>query len=98
MPLYLVATARAPRPHPCRRNGKTFGFCEEIVRALPRAPRFRLLGRLDFRHHPRDVRLRFRVPRLRPSLYQFVIYCGPCYPGKNGSLITDGSHSLRVGR
>ena len=32
-------------------------------------------------------RLRFEIPSARPGLYNYVIWCGPCYPGKGGSLI-----------
>jgi hypothetical protein len=98
MPLYLVAKAHVPRPRRCGPNGATVGLCGPVLRAPLRPPRFRFLGRLDFRHHPRDVRLRFRVPRVRPGLYELVIYCDLCYRGRGGSLIADASRSLRVRR
>jgi hypothetical protein len=36
-----------------------------------------------------NARLRFRVPRLRPGLYQFLVYCDPCHPGPGGNLISN---------
>ncbi len=52
MPLYLIAQARAPRPHPCgrrRRDGQPSGFCEPVSLSPPHKPPFWLIGRLDFR-------------------------------------------------
>lgn len=33
--------------------------------------------------------LRFRVPRVKPGAYAFVIFCDACAPGPSGSLIAD---------
>jgi hypothetical protein len=99
MPLYLVAQAKAPRPFACgprTKAGKPTGFCDPVLRAPPRGAPFHRAGLLDFRRHPRDIRLIFRVPHLRPGVYEFVIYCDPCHRGEGGSLITSGSPTLRV--
>jgi hypothetical protein len=101
MPLYLVAKARAPKPFargPRTKAGKPTGFCEPVLRAPPRGAPFHRVGLLDFRRHPRAVRLSFRVPHLTPGVYEFVIYCDPCHRGEGGSLITSGSPTLRVRR
>jgi hypothetical protein len=32
--------------------------------------------------------LRFRIPRVKPGAYEFVVFCDACSPGPSGSLIT----------
>jgi hypothetical protein len=99
MPLYLIAEAIAPKPHPCgprNKQGKPAGLCEPVLPGPPHTTSFHFVGRLDFRHNPRHVRLHFRVPPLPAGIYELVIYCDPCHRGPGGALITDTSPSLRV--
>jgi hypothetical protein len=91
MPLYLVARAEVPKPHPCgpkTKEGKPSGFCELVLANPPHGARFHFVGRLDFRRHPRNVQLDFRVPPVAAGMYEFVIYCDPCQRGSGGTLIT----------
>jgi hypothetical protein len=66
----------------------------------PHAPPFRLLGRTVCTgryHYVGDFPdgdwsswtgyLRFRVPHVRPGLYQLVVFCDTCRRGRAGSLI-----------
>ena len=74
MPLYLVASSKAPRGSP------------KVANAPKRWP-YIVLGRVHFAP-PFRGRLRFRVPRVRAGAYRFVLYCAPCYRGPGGSLIS----------
>jgi hypothetical protein len=81
MPLYLVPRDKVPR------------FRRSV--GAPRGEPYTFVGLLDFRER-RTVRMRFRVSRVAPGLYAFVIYCDPCARGKRGSLITTARVSLRI--
>jgi hypothetical protein len=111
LPLYLVPRRQVPREHRCgprSKNGVPIGFCPTVFARPPHAWPFVLVGRLDFRRaseprhgpvpHPRQVSLRFRVPRLSPGLYELVIYCDPCAPGSRGAVITNPNALLRLRR
>jgi hypothetical protein len=85
LPLYLVSTKDALLPTPCKFKGAD-GICEPRVGAPPRGGKYHRIGTLNVRH-TNDVTITFRVPRLAPGTYIYVLYCGPCYKGRGGSLI-----------
>lgn len=85
LPLYLVPARSAPRPYPCTVRGQV-GSCEPAVPRPPRGAAFHRIGTLNTRHS-KEVTILFRVPRLRPGPYVYVLYCGPCHRGPDGSLI-----------
>ncbi|HEY7255802.1 MAG TPA: hypothetical protein VH476_03880 [Solirubrobacterales bacterium] len=61
----------------------------------PHLPSFAYLGRAERvlhpkRHGPQEIPryvLRFRVPRLPPGRYEYVLYCPACVEGPRGSLV-----------
>ena len=79
-PVYLVPAPQDPQIPAC---------CEARVRRPPHGGRFRFLGRVHY-GPPQRGRFVFRVPRLRPGTYGFVLYCAPCYKGPDGSLVSTG--------
>jgi hypothetical protein len=85
LPLYLVSTKDALLPTPCKFKGAD-GICEPRVGGPPRGGKYHRIGTLNVRH-ANDVTITFRVPRLAPGKYLYVLYCGPCYKGRGGSLI-----------
>jgi hypothetical protein len=85
LPLYLVSTKDALLPTPCTFKGAD-GICEPRVGAPPRGGKYHRIGTLNVRH-ANDVTITFRVPKLAPGKYLYVLYCGPCYKGRGGSLI-----------
>ncbi len=85
LPLYLVSTKDSLLPTPCRFKGAD-GICEPRVGAPPRGGKYHRIGTLNVRH-ANDVTITFRVPKLAPGKYLYVLYCGPCYKGRGGSLI-----------
>jgi hypothetical protein len=85
LPLYLVSAKDALLPTPCTFKGKD-GICEPRIAAPPRGGKYHRIGTLNVRH-ANDVTITFRVPRLAPGKYLYVLYCGPCYKGRGGSLI-----------
>lgn len=85
LPLYLVSTKDALLPTPCTFKGAD-GICEPRVEAPPRGGKYHRIGTLNVRH-ANDVTISFRVPKLAPGIYLYVLYCGPCYKGRGGSLI-----------
>jgi hypothetical protein len=87
LPLYLVSTKDVPPPTPCKVNG-TDGICEPRVAAPPRGGKYHRVGTLNVRH-ANDVTITYRVPHLAPGNYIYVLYCGPCYSGRGGSLIAE---------
>jgi hypothetical protein len=91
MPLYLVRLARMPRPARC---GAT-AICEPHLPRRPEGSRYLRIGTLSFRR-AKTTTIAFRVPRLAPGGYGFVIYCGPCYRGPGGSLITNTQVTLTI--
>jgi hypothetical protein len=87
LPLYLVSTNDVLLPRPCTING-TDGTCEPRVAGQPRGRKYHRVGTLNVRH-ANDVTITYRVPRLAPGTYRYVLYCGPCYRGPGGSLIAE---------
>jgi hypothetical protein len=85
LPLYLVSTKDALLPTPCKFKGAD-GICEPRVGAPPRGGKYHRIGTLNVRH-ANDVTITFRVPKVAPGRYLYVLYCGPCYKGRGGSLI-----------
>jgi hypothetical protein len=85
LPLYLVSTKDALLPTPCRFRGRD-GICEPRAGAPPRGGKYHRIGTLNVRH-ANDVTITYRVPKLAPGKYLYVLYCGPCYKGRGGSLI-----------
>jgi hypothetical protein len=85
LPLYLVSTKDALLPIPCTFKGAD-GICEPRVAAPPRGGKYHRIGTLNVRH-ANDVTITFRVPKLAPGKYLYVLYCGPCYKDRGGSLI-----------
>jgi hypothetical protein len=92
MPLYLVPRARVRPPHPCGPNA----LCDTVLARPPRHAPYLLAGLLDFRRHPRRVVVRFRLPRLSPGVYEFLIYCDLCHRGPGGTLISNPSAIIHV--
>jgi hypothetical protein len=80
LPVSIVPVAQAPEYQPCRAHA----LCSPTARKPPGEAPFRFIGRTG-----RTSSLRFAVPHLRPGRYVFVIYCGRCWPGRRGSLISD---------
>jgi hypothetical protein len=85
LPLYLVSAKDALRAAPCKVRGSN-AICEPRVGAPPRGGKYHRIGTLNVRH-ANDVTITFRVPKLAPGKYLYVLYCGPCYRGPGGSLI-----------
>jgi hypothetical protein len=102
-PVSLVPIEKAPAPRRCGPRA----LCSPQVPAPPARPPFAFLGEATppaddedrpGRHVPRYL-LRFEIPKLRPGLYTFVIFCDTCAPGTRGSLIASPGASgwqLRV--
>ena len=87
LPVSLVPVARAPTPEECR-AGKA--VCSAEAAKPPREPPYVFLG--SAKQDPASsavahYRLRFRVPRIAPGVYAFVI-CN-CPPGGRGTLVVD---------
>ena len=85
LPLYLVSTKDALLPTPCKFKGADW-ICEPRVGAPPRGGKYHRIGTLNVRH-ANDVTITYHVPNLAPGKYLYVLYCGPCYKGRGGSLI-----------
>jgi hypothetical protein len=87
LPLYLVAAKDAPRVHSCTlRNGHA-AICSATSLGPPQGGKFRRVATLNVRH-ANTVRVAYRLPRLAPGRYVYVLYCGPCTRGPRGSLIS----------
>lgn len=87
LPLYLVASNDAPPVHSCTlRNGQP-ATCPATSLGPPRGGRYHRVATLDVRH-ANTVHVSYRVPRLAPGRYVYVLYCGPCWRGPRGSLIS----------
>jgi hypothetical protein len=86
LPLYLVPAKLAPQPHACHlRNGQR-AICAAASLGPPHGGRYHRVATLNVRH-ANTVTVSFRVPRLAPGRYVYVLYCGPCWHGARGSLI-----------
>jgi hypothetical protein len=83
LPLYVIRRDVAPKERSCP-SGR--GICEPHVAGPPTGAAYRRIGTLNFRHasHQNVV---FSAP-MTMGRYVFVFYCGPCYHGSGGSLVT----------
>ena len=89
MPVYLVRALRAPHSAPCL-DLDVRAVCEARVPRPPHGEPYTFIGRIHYAP-PTRGRFRFRVPRLAPGYYAFLVYCAPCYKGPGGSLIDTGT-------
>ena len=94
MPVYLVPVARLPVRYPCTTRNGARAVCEPRVLRPPVHAPYIWLGRIHYAP-PTSGRFTFRVPRIAPGAYHFVIYCAPCYRGPGGSLV-DTDKAFRV--
>ena len=95
LPLYLVAANRAPALHGCKLRSGSAAICPTTSVGPPHGGRYHRIATLNVRH-ANTVRVSFRVPRLAPGRYVYVLYCGPCWRGAPGSLIAFSSSSAPV--
>ena len=94
LPISLVPVARAPTPEECR-AGKA--VCSPEGAEPPREPPYVFLGSAKQDSASSAVayyRLRFRVPRITPGVYAFVI-CN-CPPGRRGTLVVNTSQPANL--
>ena len=92
-PVSLVPIEKAPKPHRCGPNA----LCSPQPRGAPRRAPFTYLGRAtpppdddpSERHYLPRYLLDFEIPKLRPGVYTFAIFCDVCARGKRGSLIAN---------
>lgn len=85
LPLYLVRRELAPQPKPCTVNGQD-GICAAEEPSPPRGGIYHRIGTVNVRHWNVNT-VTYRVPKLRPGVYVYVMYCGPCNAGAGGSVI-----------
>jgi hypothetical protein len=93
VPLYIVPSARALRPHPCRRDA----VCEPKVPGPPTRGAYHRVATVSFRVRLEQV-VAVRVPRVPSGRYEIAFYCGPCYKGPGGSLISTPTAAFEVVR
>lgn len=93
IPLYVVASSSALRPHQCGRSG----ICEPKVARPPTGGAYRRVATVSFRRVREQVIL-IRVPSLKPGRYEIAFYCGACYRGPGGSLIATPTQAFGVVR
>jgi hypothetical protein len=94
IPLYLVPSASALRPRPCKGDG----ICEPKVAGPPPAGgRYLRIATVSFRKALTHVVL-VKVPQLRPGRYEVAFYCGVCYRGPGGSLISTPGQAFEIVR
>jgi hypothetical protein len=86
LPLYLVPRAKAPQDHDCVFRGHA-GVCVPTASRIPHGGIYHRIGTVNVRHRNEEW-ITYRVPRLAPGRYVYVLYCGPCYSGPGGSLIS----------
>jgi hypothetical protein len=86
LPLYLVNVNEAPSLQTCALRNGSSASCPATSVGPPRARKYHRIATLNVRH-ANTVRVSFRVPRLAPGRYVYVLYCGPCWRGPRGSLI-----------
>ena len=85
LPLYLVRSEVAPQDRPCTVNGRD-AMCAAQEQSPPRGGIYHRIGTVNVRHSNVST-ITYRVPKLRPGIYVYVMYCGPCNAGDGGSLI-----------
>jgi hypothetical protein len=86
LPLYLVPASKAPPLHACRERNGSRATCASTSPGPPQGGAYHRVGTLDVRR-ANTVQVVFRVPRVAPGRYVYVVYCGPCTRGPRGSLI-----------
>jgi hypothetical protein len=86
LPLYLVAAKDAPPLHACHLRNGSPATCPSTSLGPPHGGNYHRVATLNVRH-ANTVHVSFRVPRLAPGRYVYVLYCGPCWRGPRGSLI-----------
>jgi hypothetical protein len=86
LPLYLVSARAAPPLLTCRLRNGSAAICPTTHLGPPQGGRYHRIATLNVRH-ANTVRVSYRVPRLAPGRYVYVLYCGPCWRGPRGSLI-----------
>jgi hypothetical protein len=91
IPLYVVPSDKALRPHACHRNG----VCEPKVARPPIGGPYIHVATVSFRHHLRQV-VSFNMPRLPAGRYEIAFYCAACYKGPGGSLIASPQLAFAV--
>lgn len=94
IPFYLVPAARALRPTPCRTGA---GVCEPKIAGPPTGDGYVRIATVSFRKLRSHV-LVVKVPRLAPGRYEVAFYCGVCYRGPGGSLISTPSQAFEIVR
>jgi hypothetical protein len=87
LPLYLVAVKDAPPRHACKLANGHPASCPSTSLGPPRDGRYHRVATLNVRH-ANTVHVSFRVPRIPDGRYVYVLYCGPCWRGSRGSLIS----------
>jgi len=93
IPLYVVRSDQALRPHACHGNG----LCEPKVAGPPTRGPYVRIGTVSFRQHRRQV-VSFKMPAVPAGRYEIAFYCGACYKGPGGSLIASPQAAFTVGR
>jgi hypothetical protein len=94
-PVSLVPVEKAPKLHRCGPNA----VCPPTPQGAPRRAPFTYLGEAtppagadpSEPHYVPRYLFDFEIPRLRPGIYTYVIFCDVCAPGKDGSLIANPS-------
>ena len=86
LPLYLVRAADAPPLHACALRNGSAATCPATSVGPPRGGKYHRVATLNVRH-ANTVHVTFRVPRVAPGRFVYVLYCGPCRRGPRGSLI-----------
>jgi hypothetical protein len=89
----LVPLASAPKPRPCGPDA----LCSPQAPSPPSNAPYSYLGRAtppprgNNPEHGAVPRysLTFRIPRLAPGTYAYVIWCDACVKGSGGSLVAD---------
>jgi hypothetical protein len=93
IPVYIVASSSALRPHACGRNA----ICEPKVARAPTGGAYRRIATVSFRH-VLNQEVAIRVPSLKPGRYEIAFYCGVCYRGPGGSLIATPTQAFDIVR
>jgi hypothetical protein len=92
IPLYLVPSARALRPKPCHAGR---AICEPKVSGPPTGGGYVHIATVSFRRLRNQV-LVVKMPELVPGRYEVAFYCGVCYRGPWGSLISTPGHAFEI--
>jgi hypothetical protein len=98
LPLYLVRAGAAPPLRTCALRDGQPATCPATSLGPPHGGRYHRVATLNVRH-ANTVHVSFRVPDLGPGAYVYVLYCGPCWRGRRGSLIAfayPGAPRLRI--